>query len=324
MTGLEIAVLVLCVAISFFFSGIETGLLSLNRIRLQHHVRRRDPRAVVLQNYLNRPDRFFATVLVGNNLMNVTATVLATSVALRHWPEHGVACAIAVMTFLLLVVGEMTPKSLFRLYPFRLSMALALPLQWCALAMRPLTAAFGVMASLFLRLAGGERQRKELFVTREELVLLAREGELGRKLAAEERTMISGVFEMCVTPARDVMLPMAQVLAVTPQTSGVEILRQARERGVSRMPVLDATGKIFGIVNVYDILFSDLDPASSTAADFWRPAPVVDAAEPLDRVLAHLRGVGVPMAVVVDARQHPQGVVTLTDLVEKIVGEIEL
>ena len=136
--------------------------------------------------------------------------------------------------------------------------------------------------------------------------------------------MIAGAFEMCVTPVRDVMVPMAQVLAVTPQTSAAEILRQARERNVSRLPALDAAGNLLGLVNVYDILFSDPGPAARTAADFCKPTTMVDAAEPLDRVLARLRGVGAPMAVVVDAKKRPLGVVTLSDLVEKIVGEIEL
>jgi CBS domain containing-hemolysin-like protein len=155
-------------------------------------------------------------------------------------------------------------------------------------------------------------------------MLLAREGELGRKLPAEERAMIAGVFEMCVTPVRDVMVPMAQVLAVMPQTSAAEVLRQARERNVSRLPVLDAAGNLLGLAGIHDILFSNGAADTKTAGDFCKPALTVDAAEPLDRALARLRAAGAPMAVIVDARKRPLGVVTLSDLVEKIVGEIEL
>ena len=101
-------------------------------------------------------------------------------------------------------------------------------------------------------------------------------------------------------------------------------MRQARERNVTQLPVLDAAGQLAGVVNVYEILFSDGDVAAKTAADFCRPAPTVDSTELLDRALAHLRGVGGAMAVVTDVKRRPQGVVTLTDLVEKIVGSIEL
>ncbi|MBI5396770.1 MAG: HlyC/CorC family transporter [Verrucomicrobia bacterium] len=324
MSVMELIALLLCVALSFCFSGIETGLLSLNKIRLRHHARRHDPRALMLQGFLERPDRFLATVLVGNTLVNAIATVIAAGAAVRHWPGLGLPLTIAVMTFVLLVVGELMPKSLFRIHPFRSSMMLAMPLRWCAVVMKPLTVTFGALAGALMRLAGEARDRKELFVTREELLLLAREGELGQKLSAEERTMIAGVFEMCATPVRDVMLPMAQVLAVTPQTSAAEVLRQVRERDVARLPVLDAAGQLLGVADVYDILCSDADTTAKTAADFSRPAPIVDAAEPLDRALARLRALGAPMAVVVDAKKHPLGVVTLSDLVEKIVGEIVL
>lgn len=324
MSLMELIALLLCVGLSFCFSGIETGLLSLNKIRLRHHAQRHDPRALVLQEFLERPDRFLATVLVGNTLVNAIATVIAAGAAVRHWPRLGLPLTIAVMTFVLLVVGELMPKSLFRLHPFRSSMMLAMPLRWCALVMKPLVVTFGALASALMRLAGEARERQELFVTREELMLLAREGELGQKLSTEERTMIAGVFEMCATPVRDVMLPMAQVLAVTPQTSAAEILRQVRDRDVARLPVLDAAGQLLGVVDVYEIIRDDADPAAKTAAEFCRPAATVDAAEPLDRALARLRGLRVPMAVVLDAKKRPLGVVTLTDLVEKIVGEIVL
>jgi len=327
MTALQLVILLLCVALSFFFSSIETGLFSLNKIRLRHQVRRRDPRAMILQQYLDRPERLLATVLVGNNFVNVTATVLAVLALLRTWrtqPYLAMAVAVSVMTFILLVLGELTPKSLFRIHPFRFSMALAKPLHWSAVAMTPLRVAFEALASLFMRLAGEERARRELFVTREELVLIAREGELASKASEEERKMIAGVFEMCATAVRNVMVPMAQVLAVTPQTSAAEVLRQARERDLARLPVLDAAGRLAGIVNVYDILADDAAPATKTAADYCRPAPTVDGAELLDRVLARLRGQRAPMVVVVDVKNRPLGVVTVSDLVEKIVGEIEL
>ena len=327
MTALQLIVLLLCVALSFFFSGIETGMFSLNKIRLRHRLRRRDPRAVILQQYLDRPERLLATVLVGNNFVNVTATVLAVLAALRTWrtqPYLAMAIAVSVMTFILLVFGELTPKSLFRTYPSRLSMALAKPLHWSALAMTPLRVVFEALASLFMRLAGEERAKRELFVTREELILIAREGELASKQSDEERKMIAGVFEMCATAVRNVMVPMAQVLAVTPQTSAAEVLRQSRERDLAWMPVLDAAGKLAGIVSVYDILADDAGALTKSAADYCRPAPAVDGAELLDRVLARLRGERVPMAVVVDVKNRPLGVVTVSDLVEKIVGEIEL
>jgi putative hemolysin len=327
MSTLEIILLLVCVALSFFFSGIETGLLALNKIRLRDRARRHDARALILQRYLDRPESLLTTVLVGNNLVNVTATVIAMQAALRQWslpPRVGVPLVIAMMVLVLLIVGELVPKSLFRLYPFKLSLMLARPLRWCAVAMAPLTVAFEWLATAFMRLAGLERAKKELFVSREELIFIAREGELASQPDAEQRKMIGGVFEMCATPVRDVMVPMAQVLAVTPQTSIAEVLRQARERNVTKLPVLDAAGQLAGVVNTYEILFNDGEVTGKTAADFCRPAMTVDSAEPLDRALARLRGVGRRMAVVTDVRHRPLGVVTLTDLVEKIVGEIEL
>ena len=180
---------------SAFFAGAETGLISLNRVRLRHEVERKNRRAIILNGFVENSERLLGTTLFGTNLANVLVGVYASALATllfrtdNFWVEFGAAF---VGSGLLLVFGEIVPKSLFRHYAHRLCMTIADALNAMAWLCAPVVLFVGFIMRVIVRLGGGSDAPKSFFVTREELKHLAKEGEVGGALTAEEREMIDG------------------------------------------------------------------------------------------------------------------------------------
>ena len=209
-----ILIILIGVLASAFFAGAETGLISLNRVRLRHEVERKNRRAIILNGFVENSERLLGTTLFGTNLANVLVGVYASALATlvfhtdNFWVEFGAAF---VASALLLVFGEIVPKTLFRHYAHRLCMAIADALNAMAWLCAPMVSLVGLLMRMFVRLSGNPEAPKSFFVTREELKHLAKEGEAGGALTAEERKMIDGVFDFptkrsmtswCRCPAR--------------------------------------------------------------------------------------------------------------------------
>ena len=194
---------------SAFFSGIETGLISLNRVRLRNEVERKNRRAVILSTFVENTERLLGTTLIGNNLGNVLVAVSASALATHllgtsNWVGFG---ATIVASALLLVFGEITPKTLFRTYSHRLCMSVADVLNALAWVFAPMVFLLGMLMRGIARVGKGAEQPRSFFVTREELKHLAKEGEVGGALTTDERQMIDGVFDFPYKTIQEVMVP---------------------------------------------------------------------------------------------------------------------
>jgi putative hemolysin len=310
---------------SAYFAGLETGLISLNRIRLRHLVEKGNRRAQILHSFLQNPERLLATTLLGTNFSNVLVAVLAASAARHLVPHRGVAEAIAtvVSATLLLIFGEIVPKSLFRQYSHRMCMAAAPSLFWIGKMLAVPVAVLNFITRGLQKSFRMPESGQSPFITRDELKALAHEGETGGELTPEERQMIHSVFDLRAKTVADVMVPMTKTRAVTPQTVGKEIAELSVQSGFSRFPVLD-DGKAVGIVNIFQLLFDTFEQsAAKTAAELMQKPQIIAATEPVDRALPRLRASRTPLAIVADAHGNHIGIVTIEDLVEEIVGDVE-
>ena len=320
---LTLILVILALSTSSFFSGIETGLISLNRVRLRHLADEGDWRALILWSFLERPERLLATVLIGNWVSNVIAPVLVTDWLVNQLGSAGQWISLLGMSFVLLLLGDTVPKSLFRQYPTRLCLALAMPMQLSYTIFSPLVHFAEQFSQKMMHWLGIHQPPVKLFVTREELKLLAQESEQSGALSPEERRMVASVFEFTSLTARDIMVQIANTTMVTRSTPVTEILRLSKQRDFSRLPVVDESVKIIGLINVYDLLFSPTDPRGKTAEQCLRTALFVPANEQIDRILQKLRANRQPLAIVTDAQGKDLGVISLEDIVSRIVGEIE-
>jgi putative hemolysin len=310
---------------SAFFAGAETGLISLNRVRLRHEVERKSRRAIILNGFVENTERLLGTTLFGTNLANVLVGVYASVLVTRlfHIDTFGLDFAATIIaTAFLLVFGEIVPKSLFRHYPHRLCMSIADVLNMTAWLFAPLVALLGLVMRAVVRLSGATESPKSFFVTREELKHLAREGEAGGALSAEERAMIDGVFDFPSKTVYDIMLPLARAATVVRDTPVKELFTVSERTGFARFPVVEGD-KVVGIVNVYEILFDNAGSDSKTAGLLMQKPQFVLSTERVNRVLPVLRAGRRPISVVISPEGKHVGILTLEDIVEEIVGEVE-
>jgi len=310
---------------SAFFSGMETGLISLNRVRLRHEVERKSRRALIINGFVESTERLLGTTLLGNSVANVLVGVYASALAGHLFSPDNVWTSLAatlVASALLLVIGEIVPKTLFRHYPHRLCMVMADALNATAWLFAPFVWLLGFVMRAVVRLSGGPEAPKSFFVTREELKHLAKEGEAGGALTAEEREMIDGVFDFPYKTVYDVMLPISRTATVVRDTPVTEVFEVSQRTGFARFPVRDAD-KIVGVVNVYEILFENAGTDGKTAGQLMQKPQFVASTERVNRVLPVLRAGRHPISIVVSPEGKHVGILTIEDIVEEIVGDVE-
>ena len=312
MTWLAIA---LCLLVSFVFSGIEAGILSVNRVRLRHRVELRDRAALRLNRLLEQPERLLVTVLVVTNLMNIFTITLTVQEFVARLGVGGYAAAFAAFLPVHLFALELLPKSLFRRFPYRALAALSGPLRLADVLLSPMHAAgAAVSGALFKKRPEPERK---LFVAREDFKYWTIEGERTGTLGTDERKMIHNVVDFRGVQARDVMMPLAEVRTLSAQTDIAAMLTASRETGLERWPLRGEDGKIAGLVQVFDVALDGR--VRGPVEPFQRRIVTVAEQEPAYTVLRKLRAARITVAVVNGADGTQVGVVFWEDLIRRLV-----
>ena len=321
MMTLELLLLLSCLAGSAFFAGIETGIISINRLRLQHLVRRQVPGAKTVRHFLTHSDLLLGTTLIGTNLLHVVSAVLAASIGQQVAGAAGAAGAGVVLLLVMLVFCEYIPKAWFQAAPARRTLPYAGLLRAAAVLLRPLSFLVNLAIRLLLPRRVGQDVEDKMLVTREELLHLAREGERSGVLTKHESEMIHGVFDLTHKTCATLMTPRDKMAFVTSAATPAEILALARVREFNRLPVYDPDQKSFvGVVHVFDVLADDA-PAGKTAADYLRPPQLVASYLPVDHLLPRMRVTRLPLFLVTDDRYEVIGLITLEDVLREITGE---
>jgi len=290
---------ILCLLVSFVFSGFEAGILSVNRVRLRHRVKRRESAALRLAALLEEPERLLLTGVVVTQLMNIFAIVLATGALAEWWGIWGYAVALVVFLPLMLVGLELFPKSLFRRFPYRALAQLSWPLWVAERLFRPLLRWTPGVAKTLLPNGGGDETQR-LFQGRDDFKYALLENEQSGAIPPAEREMLQSVVDFHALTARDLMRPLVEFPEVRHGTSVDELLESlARLEGeAERVLVRSEAGEIEGIVNRFDLLVDR--GARSRVGSFVRPLATVDAAEKGPRLVRRLRGARTPVALVTE------------------------
>jgi CBS domain containing-hemolysin-like protein len=298
MIWLAVAV---CLFVSFLFSGIEAGLLSVNRVRLKHRVKLRDRAALVLDRLLAEPERLLVTVLVVTNLMNIFALTLITQELVRWLGPRGYWIALLVALPVYLLGLELLPKSLFRRFPYRALAFLSTPLRLADLLLSPLHFIGGGLMRVLFRKRPADQQK--LFVAREDFKYLTIESERTGALGHEERKMIHNVVDFRAVTAQQVMLPMEKVAAIAASAFVEELL--------------DGSGAIVGLVQIFDIALDGR--RRGIVESYQRRIVKVPPTESAYTLLTTLRAARVTVAAVIDAHGRPLGIVTWEALIQRLV-----
>ena len=321
MMTVEIFLLLFCLAGSAFFAGLETGIISINRLRLQHLVRRQVPGAKTVRHFLTHSDLLLGTTLIGTNLLQVVSAILAASIGRRVAGAAGAAGAGVALLLVVLVCCEYIPKAWFQAAPARRALPFAGLLRAAATLLRPFSFLVNLVVRGLLPRRGAKDVEDKMLVTREELLHLAREGERSGVLTKHESEMIHGVFDLTHKTCDALMTPRDKMAFVSVAATPAEILALARVREFNRLPVYDPDQKSFvGVVHVFDVLADDA-PAGKTAADYLRPPQLVASYLPVDHLLPRMRVTRLPLFLVTDDRYEVIGLITLEDVLREITGE---
>ncbi len=304
----------LCWVVSFVFSGIEAGLLSLDQVRLRHQVKLRNRSAVLLYRLLKKPERLLVTILLVTNLADIAGLLVLTRrlVVALNWWGYPVALLLAAPIYLFML--GVLPKSLFRRFPYRALAGLAGLLEFTSRVFWP-------VLELGARVGGLCLPRKEtasrIFAAREDLKQLTVEGELQGSLTSAERAMIHNVVDFRTVKVADVMQPLVQVISVSPETTLPELLKLSSDTGIDRIPVISEKGSALGLVSVFDVL---LDPRPRhSLRDYTRRIVIAMENESAYRIIRRLRAARLTLAGVVNAERKLTGIVTVEDLVRRLV-----
>jgi putative hemolysin len=317
----EFLVLLILLVFSGLFSGSETALVALSKGRVEALLKEGRGGAQALFQLKRDPSRMLITILIGNNLANIAASSIATVIATEWFGRFGPSIAVAVLTVVILIFGEITPKSLATRYAERISLAIA-PLMFGFMRLiTPLVWVFGEFMTWIHRITG---VKGDPTVTELELVRLAWHGEEEGIIDHNEREIIERLFEFNDLEVRDVMTPRNQVFALEGNQTIAEVLPQLKGVNFSRIPIFNQRpDEIHWVAYKREILEAAAYRKSEIRLNEIAHEPLfVPQNQPIDELLANLRSKKRHLAIVVDEYGIVQGIVTLEDLLEELVGEI--
>ncbi len=328
MAGNETLYLILlfvCVGLSAFFCSSEIAFTALQKIKLEQMVASNIKGAGLVARLMERPEKFLSTVLLGTNLVNTAAAALSTALAISLWGEEGVLIATIGVTVLLLIIAETTPKTFAAQHSEKLSLAFARPLSLVSWLFTPFVIVLSWIAFAFTRMVGGTPVPKSL-ISDEEIRTMISVGRKEGTVEEHEARLLHKVFEFGDRPVREVMVPRPEVVAIEQGAKLSDFLALYAQSPMSRFPVFkENMDNVVGILSVKDVLMAlakgnigDDDAID----DLARPAYFTPDTKHIDDLFVEMRDNNYRMCVVVDEYGGTAGIVSLSRLVEEIVGEV--
>ena len=318
-------VLIILIAISAFFSGSETGMMSLNRYRLRHLARRENKSAALSQDLLKRPDRLLAMILIGNTFANIIASAIATLLAFDLFGDLGVVIGTIILTLLILVFAEVLPKTMAALYPEKFAFAAVYPLSVLLKISYPLVWLLNIITLLILRPFGIKLKSTKLEpLSSEEIRTLVHESK--DSLAKSHSSMLLGVLDLDNATIEDVLIPRNKIKGINLNDSNKNIIRGLTRTQFSRLPVYkDDLEELIGIFNLKDGIKLLNEPTFNKEAlrQLITPPYFVPESATLQQQLIQFQQSGEQLGIVVDEYGDIQGIVTIDDILEEIVGQID-
>lgn len=327
MTGnilVQLLLLILLLIMSAFFSASETSLMSLSKIKVRHMVEEDIKGAKLVERLVEKPDKLISSVLVGNNIANIASSALATALTMELFKGNAVAIATVVMTILILIFSEITPKSLAAQNADRVALFVARPLSLIVSIINPVVVILTKITNFLVRLLGGKANADSPFITEEELKSMVNVSHEEGVLEIEEKQMIYNVFEFGDLQIKDVMIPRTDISAIDVKANFNEIMEIIKEDKYSRYPIYDESiDNIIGILNVKDFIYSQHNENDFNIFNYMREPYFTYEFKKITEFFREIKKERNHMAIVIDEYGGTAGILTLEDLIEEIVGEIE-
>jgi len=312
----QLSILLILLLLSGFFSSAETALFSISQTRARHLAKEKDRTYQLIKRMKDDPHRLLTTILIGNNVVNVAASAIATALTINLFANYAVGLATGVMTFLILVFGEVIPKSFATRNNVLIARLTIFPIYWMSLLFYPII----LFLNFIPRITG--KMSKTPSATEEELITFVEAVEEQGVIKEEEREMIHNVFELDDTSASEIMTPRADMFVV--DANEPLDFKAIADSGFTRIPVIDDDiDHVIGILNIKDIFMHQAtSDAPVDVRAIMRPPYFVPENKKLDRMLHQFKARKNHMAIIVDEYGGVSGLITLEDALEELVGEI--
>ena len=323
--SIQIVLLIILLIGSGFFSASETALMSLSKIKMRHMEEDGVKGAKLVSTLIEDSNRLLTSILIGNNIVNIAATSITTSLFTAMLGAQGVAIATGLMTVLVLIFGEITPKTISANNPEKASLVVAKPIKFFVTILTPIVWIFNIITKVIFKLFGVDDKGVNPFITEEELKTMVNVSHEEGLLEMEEREIINNVFEFGDMQAKEAMVQRLDIVAIDMEDSYEEIIDLFKTEKLSRMPVYEETiDDIIGILNIKDIIFlSDEEIENFDIKKYMREAFFTYEFKKITQLLEEMKKDKSQMAIVVDEYGGTAGLITIEDLVEVIVGDIE-
>ncbi|ABW19958.1 protein of unknown function DUF21 [Alkaliphilus oremlandii OhILAs] len=320
----QLILLIFLLIVSAFFSASETSMMSLSKIRVRYMVEEEIKGAKLIQSLVEKPDKLISGVLVGNNIANIAGSALATSLMMEFFAGNAVAIATIIMTILILVFSEITPKSLAAQNAEKVALMVVKPLSFIITILSPIVVIFTKVTNVLIRILGGKRREDAPFITEEELKSMVNVSHEEGVLEIEEKQMIYNVFEFGDLRIKDIMVQRTDISAIDKSSDFNKIMEIIKEEKYSRYPIYeDSIDNIVGILSVKDFIYGDHIKEEFDISLYMREPYFTYEFKKITELFKEIRKNRNHMVVVVDEYGGTAGIVTIEDVIEEIVGEIE-
>jgi len=319
----EIAILSTLIGLSGFFSGLEVALVGIRKSKVIQLFNEKKKGSKALHKLKTNPSWMMSSVNLGNNLVNVGASALATSLAIRLFGSDGLGIAVGVMTFVILVFGEITPKTYCNANSTKIALRYAPVLLGFSYAFYPIVKFFEIISKGVVKLTGSSYSPPP--ITEEDIKGVIEQGLAEKALEKEEMELVHSALKFDDTVIRSVMTPRTKMFTLNSKMLLFEALPQINQSGHSRIPIFEENGDdIVGFIHAKDILKElEKDNDGISLKEIARKPVFASQEKMVSSLLKEMQGRKTHMAIVVDEHGGVEGLVTLEDLLEEIVGEIE-
>ncbi|MEE0885067.1 MAG: hemolysin family protein, partial [Faecalimonas sp.] len=320
--AIQIVVLLILLGLSAFFSSAETALTTVNRIRMRSLADEGNKRAKMVLKITDNSSKMLSAILIGNNIVNLSASSLTTTIAISFGAPMAVAIATGIITVLILIFGEITPKTVATINSDKLSLVYAYPIHFIMTIVTPISIVINLLARVIFFIIRVDPNAKPDAITEEELRTIVDVSHESGVIEEEEREMIKNVFDLGDARAKDVMVPRVNVIFADVDSTYSELIELFREHKFTRLPVYEeTTDNVIGTINMKDLLLYD-NTREFQVREFLRDAYFTYEHKNISELLVEMREASYNIAIVLDEYGETAGLITLEDILEEIVGEI--
>lgn len=318
---LRIVILVILLCLSAFFSSSETALTTVNRIRMRSLAEEGNKRAARVLDVTDNSSKMLSAILIGNNIVNLSASSLATALAIELFGNAGAGIATGILTILILIFGEISPKTMATIRAEKISLRFSGIIWMLMKILTPVIFIINALAMIVLRIFGVDPSEKNRVMTESELRTIVDVGHESGVIETEEKEMINNVFDFGDAEAKEIMVPRIDMTFVQVDSTYEELLEIYREDHFTRIPVYEeSTDDVIGILNIKDLLLCDREHFS--LRQLMREPYFTYEYKNTAELLIEMRSSSINIAIVLDEYGTTAGLITLEDLIEEIVGEI--